>query len=112
MAKDVDQTVSFDYDRPADVLQITFGTGEPSFSEEMDDHIVIDFGIYTGAPTGLQILHVKEVGINPRALYKRLAPVLLARKRETLEAMLSEREQMMKNAMDSLATRLKELVPA
>lgn len=29
--------IQFDYDEQADVLHVSFGTGEPSFSEEFDD---------------------------------------------------------------------------
>src|SRR2546426_390725 len=54
-----------DYDEKADVLYVTFGTGELSFSEELDDDLVLDFGIYSGAPTGFQLLHVVALQIIP-----------------------------------------------
>jgi hypothetical protein len=115
MADEISKIV-FDYDMAADVMHVTFGTGEPSFSEEIDDRVVADWGVYTGAPTGLQILSVKEAGVDPKELVKyiiqHVLPILEARKKEMQKAVTSERDQMLKNAMDRLQSEIKELVPA
>ena len=38
--------VEFEYDEEADVLYISLGTGEPSYSEEIDDFVVVDKGFF------------------------------------------------------------------
>jgi len=100
-----------DYDEVADVLYVSFGTGEPSFSEELDDHIVIDFGMFTGAPTGFQVIHIKEAGMESIqiTLMKKL-PELVSRKRESLKAVASEREDMMKKAFENFSRRAGDLI--
>ena len=56
--------ITFDYDRDADVLYISFGTGEPSYCENLDDVVMIELGVYSKLPTGLRILDVAHHGIN------------------------------------------------
>jgi len=52
--------VKFDYDKEGDVLYITFGTGEPSYCEEVDDMLLVEKGIITNAITGFRILDVRH----------------------------------------------------
>lgn len=105
--------VTFDYDPNADVIYVSFGTGEPSYSEEVDDHIVLDLGMFTGAPTGFQLLHVREAGIEPisNQLVKKLI-ALLSKKRQELKSVISKREKLMKKAVECLPKRTRELVIA
>jgi len=56
-------SVKFDYDREADILYITLGTGEPSYCEEVDDMLLIERGLTTNAITGFRILDVRYHGI-------------------------------------------------
>lgn len=113
MAERAENKMKFDYDQEADVLYCSFGTGEPSFSEEVDDHVVIDFGIYTGAPTGFQVLHVKEAGVpSVKVVLEKKLPELLSRKQESLRAVCFEREQLMKRAVEAFPKRANSLVHA
>jgi hypothetical protein len=90
MAEIKEQKMKFDYDQDADVMSVSFGTGEPSFSEEIDDHLVMDFGIYTGAPTGFQVLHVREAGVKSmQIILQKKLPEMVNRKRESLKAVAS-----------------------
>ena len=52
--------VKFDYDKDGDVLYITFGTGEPSYCEEVDDMLLVERGMVTNAITGFRILDVRH----------------------------------------------------
>ncbi len=54
-------SVTFDYDKKADVAYLTIGTGEPSYCEERDDTILIERGFYSNLITGLQILRFNAV---------------------------------------------------
>ena len=99
--------VKFDYDKNADVLYVTFGTGEPSYSQEVDDHVVIDYGMYTGAPTGFQILHIAEANVgNVQVQLKKTLTELTINSKQSLQAMLSEREHLMKTAIDAFRRRV------
>ena len=113
MADIKEQKMKFDYDEAVDVLYVSFGTGEPSFSEEIDDHIVVDFGIYSGAPTGFQVLHVREAGIKSMQLIlQKKLPEIVNLKRASLKAIASEREQLIRRAVESFPKQAKTLVPA
>jgi uncharacterized protein YuzE len=52
--------VKFDYDEDGDVLYISFGTGEPSYCDEVDDMLLVERGIITNAITGFRILDVRH----------------------------------------------------
>ena len=111
MAKTKPNEMKVDYDEAADVLYVSFGTGEPSFSEEIDGQILVDFGIYTGAPTGFQVLHIKETGIAEiKVMLKKKLPELVSRKRASLKAVASEREQMMGKAFSSFSRKAGDLI--
>jgi hypothetical protein len=111
MAKTKGNEMTVDYDEIADVLNVSFGTGEPSFSEEIDDLVVVDFGMYTGAPTGFQVLHVKETGINEiQVILEKKLPELVDRKAKSLKAVASEREHMLKEAFHSFSRRAEDLI--
>ena len=56
--------INTSYDENADVLYVSFGTGEPSYCEEVDDLILFEVGMFSHRPTGFQIIgfkkHVKD----------------------------------------------------
>jgi hypothetical protein len=67
--------IEFDYDKKGDVLYISFGTGEPSYCDNVDDILVIEYGIYSKLPTGIRILDVNRHGIKRvKAMISRIAP--------------------------------------
>jgi len=111
MAEKMSKRMKFDYDEGADVLYVSLGTGEPSFSEEIDDHVVVDFGMYTGAPTGFQILHIKGADVHSvQVLLQKTFAKLTIRKKQSLEATLSERTRLMKTAIKSFPRRVGDLI--
>ena len=111
MAENMTKKMKFDYDQGADVLYVSLGTGEPSFSEEIDDHVVVDFGMYTGAPTGFQILHIKDADVHSvQVLLQKTFAKLTIRKKQSLEAMISQRERLMKTAIESFPRRVGDLI--
>ena len=52
--------ISTSYDENADVLYVNFGTGEPSYGEEVDDLILFEVGMFSHRPTGFQIIGFKK----------------------------------------------------
>ena len=57
--------IDFDeyYDQEGDVYYVTFKTGEPSYSKEIDDILVLEMGIFTNLPTGFRILNFKKMHV-------------------------------------------------
>jgi hypothetical protein len=103
--------ISFDYDRAADVLYVTFGTGEPSFSEEIDGFLVMDVGMYSGAPTGFQVLHVKEIGVKKvNVVLKRELEKFKTYEEQTRELLASGRDTLMRNALKAFGEKAPKLV--
>lgn len=66
--------IKFDYDKDADVLYISLGTGEPSYCEEVDDILLVEKGFETNNITGFRILDVRHHGI--KAVEVRVLKVL------------------------------------
>ena len=52
--------INTSYDENADVLYVNFGTGEPSYCEEVDDLILFEVGMFSHRPTGFQIIGFKK----------------------------------------------------
>src|ERR1700730_17855827 len=106
MAKELTNPIQFDYDTSTDVLSATFGTGEPSYSEEVDDFLIIDFGIYSGAPTGFQILHIKEVGVaQVHVVLQKVLKETKSHQEETQELLMSDRNARFRQAIQSVQTK-------
>ena len=51
--------ITFEYDEESDILTISLGTGEPSYSEEIDDILLVDRGYFSGQITGFQLMDLK-----------------------------------------------------
>lgn len=49
-----------DYDEVADVLYITFGTGEPSYGDPVDGFFLIERGMKTNQITGCRLIGLKK----------------------------------------------------
>ena len=105
--------VTLEYDSRADVLHVTFGTGEPSFAEEIDDLLVMEYGIYSGAPTGFQLLHIRAVGLNKvEARVKRTLPKVATKRQKLMEQYSNRRTRLVREAMRALNRRAANLLAA
>lgn len=49
-----------DYDEEADVLYITFGSGEPSYGDPVDGFFLIERGMKTDKVTGCRLIGLKK----------------------------------------------------
>ena len=54
-------TLEESYDPETDTMYVSFGTGEPSYVEEVDDFLLIEKGMFSDLPTGFRILNFKEL---------------------------------------------------
>jgi hypothetical protein len=55
------------YDSEDDICYFSFGTGEPSYVEDVSDEILIELGIFTNMPTGFRILNFKKLASKIKA---------------------------------------------
>lgn len=89
--------VVYEYDKEGDVLYASFGTGEPSFCDNIDDIVIIEFGIYSGLPTGFRILDIKHHRIkNVSAVFSTIEPIMKEKEEEATQ-MRSEVFQALKS---------------
>lgn len=113
MAPEMKDKIQFDYDEQADVLSAVFGTGEPSYSEEVDDFLILDVGIYSGTPTGFQVLHIREIGVaKVKVVLKKVLRQVKSREEETRELLLSNRNRLFRDAIKRVQPETIELVEA
>lgn len=107
------ETIQLDCDDAADVLHVSRGTSEPSFGEEFDDLLVTDFGIYTGTPTGFQLLHVREIGIDKVGTkLKRAHQKLLNQEGKLRSELVKKRDRLLKQAVERAGKQARNLVEA
>ena len=65
--------VSHSYDERADVLYVTFGTGEPSLTENVTDFLLVDIGFFSRRITGFRIVGPQKHGVKRVSLHLRKA---------------------------------------
>jgi len=97
--------VSFDYDDKADVLYITLNTGEPSYSEEVDDILLVEKGMFSNQITGFRIMDAKEHNIKEinLILHKKI-PNVFAREAKSIPQQLKTREERLRAIIKELNT--------
>ncbi|TET11244.1 hypothetical protein E3J84_03115 [Candidatus Aerophobetes bacterium] len=98
-----------DYDEFGDVLYVTFGTGELSYCEEIDDFLLLELGIFSNLPTGFRLVGFKEkirdTGIkNIRLEIEARIEAYIRRQREPkrIRKEISEREKTVRKAFEEL----------
>jgi hypothetical protein len=98
--------VKFDYDESGDVLYVSFGTGEPSYCDEVDDILLVERGILTNSITGFRLLDVRHHKIKSVEVWvRKMERKLEAEKKETplrnvyVNAL---REQSVRNRLEKL----------
>ena len=95
--------IDFDeyYDQESDVYYVTFKTGEPSHTQEIDDILLLDVGMFTNLPTGFRILNFKKVGRISIALFiEKIHKVMEENFR--LSETIKTREQQIKEALQEV----------
>lgn len=51
---------SHNYDRESDVLYVAFGDDEPTYTENIDDVVMLEVGWFSGLPKGLTVLGLRS----------------------------------------------------
>jgi len=85
--------VEFEYDEEADVLYISLGTGEPSYSEEVDDILVVDKGFFSHQITGFRLIGVRFHKIEVEVVLQETIPKAFEQERTEIQSILGDREK-------------------
>ena len=48
------------YDNEADVLYVSFGTGEPSYCDPLSNFLLLELGMFTNQPTGFRVIQPRK----------------------------------------------------
>ena len=97
------------YDAKADILYVSFGDGEPTFVEELeDDFILLEIGWFTNLPKGIRIIGPKKhrlAHLNFQVIEKRIEKEfdsLINSNIKQLEAQKPAMEKMMRQNLGQL----------
>ena len=73
----------------------------------------MEYGIYSGAPTGFQVLHLREIGLDAvQARLKRSLQRVRSREAQILAKLTAGRGALLRQAVRVLAEKREELVAA
>lgn len=98
------KTVNFPeiYDDEDDVYYVSFNTGEPSYSEEVDDILVMERGIFTNMPTGFRILNFKEHKVEAVEVSIKNVQKTFHEMKKDVEKDIREREEQFENTLQKV----------
>ncbi len=101
--KHIKGNIDFDqyYDQEGDVYYVTFKTGEPSYSQEVDDVLILDMGMFTNLPTGFRLLNFKKVKHIEFAVFIKKINRLIEENID-LKNIIKSREQQVKEALQEV----------
>lgn len=88
------------YDLEDDTYYVTFKTGEPSYSVEMDDILLLEVGVFSNLPTGFRILNFKKH--NVKAVKIKVLIKLIRKTLSKAPAMMHEREEAVERALEKV----------
>ncbi len=61
------QNTKLNYDNEADVLYVSFGTGEPSYCDPLSSFLFLELGMFTNQPTGFRVIQPRKRGLMDKA---------------------------------------------
>ena len=67
-------TLKARYDSEADVLYVDLGIEELSISDEINEDLVVDVGLYSGVLTGFRILSPHKKGLTIQIIMQKMLP--------------------------------------
>jgi hypothetical protein len=99
--------ISEQYDKEDDIYYVTLRTAEPSLVEEVDDMLLVEFGMFTGMPTGFRILNYAKNKIKADAFkvsFKEVCKAAGLRKLKTAKDRRQQMERRIDKFFDSVGT--------
>jgi uncharacterized protein YuzE len=95
------------YDQEDDIYYVTMKTAEPSFAEEVDDVLLVEFGMFTNMPTGFRILNYAKNKITADAFklkFKEACKAAGLRKLKSSETRQRQIERRIDRFFDAVGT--------
>ena len=99
--------ITFDYGEESDVLFISFGTNEPSFTEEVDDLICVERGMFTSHITGFRVVGIRHHRIKSIDVVIKKIDRLIERDRKQIEKECARAQKILPKLPDQIAAKLK-----
>ena len=102
MAKQTNQQIIESYDSEADTLYVSFGTGEPSYAEEIDDVFVVEMGMFSHLPTGFRVINFSKHKV--KAIFTSIKKVIkdrVRREQKEISQHIRERAIQLEQGVDS-----------
>jgi hypothetical protein len=99
----------FEYDEKADVLYITFGLGEPSYAEQVDDVVIAEYGLFSDQLTGFRVVAPRTRRL--RGIVLEIKAILRNAKKEGRLPRVAGLDPA-GDFVESTSNRLRELVPS
>ena len=102
MAIHSNQQVVESYDTETDTLYVSFGTGEPSYADEIDDVFVVEMGMFSHLPTGFRVINFsqhKDKAIT--ASIKKVIKDRVRREQKEISQHIRERAVQLEKGVDS-----------
>ena len=105
--------VEFEYVEEADVLYISLGTGEPSYSEEIDDVVVVDKGFFSHQITGFRLIGIRFHEIEEvKIILQDAIPKAFEQERIKIESILGSREKVYADLLGKIQKKLPKEIRA
>ena len=96
-----DQAVK-SYDMEADTLYVSFGTGEPSYAEEIDDVFAVEMGMFSHLPTGFRVINFSKHKVKAiLASIKKVIKERVRREQKEISQHIRERALQLERGVDS-----------
>ncbi len=97
------QDPKLNYDNEADILYVSFGTGEPSYCDPINNFLLLELGMFTNQPTGFRVIQPRKRDIEETVL--RIQETIYQRIKEETQ----QRKEFIRKAL-ALLQRSKDLV--
>jgi uncharacterized protein YuzE len=102
MAKQTNQQIVESYDTAADTLYVSFGTGEPSYAEEIDDVFVVEMGMFSHLPTGFRVINFSKHKVKAiLASIKKVIKDRVRHQQKEISQHIRERAQQLEEGVNS-----------
>ena len=99
--------ITFHYGEESDVLFISLGTNEPSYTEEVDDLVCVERGMFTSHITGFRVVGVRYHGITSVDVVIKKIDKLIERDRRQIEREFAQAQRTLPRLTEQIAARLK-----
>jgi hypothetical protein len=100
--------VTFDYGDESDVIFISLGSTEPSYSEEVDDLLIVERGMFTHWITGFRVLGFKHHGVCDVTVIEKKIEKVFDREKRAMEKQFEQKQRELPNVTKAIRNRFRQ----